>query len=160
MMAMNAKAISGIKITKKMKKMKKLFIITLGISLFASCTSIHKTTKQPVSHVQISMDDFNLSAQVTARAKSITIVGIDFERIFMRKTGSIGGTAASLPIVGQYLADPTSSYAMYNLLAKNESADFVFYPQIEKKTQCPILGICYLTKITSVDVKARVGTFK
>ncbi len=131
-----------------------------AIIAFTSCTSIHKTTKQPHSKVEINMNDFNLSEQKTAKATSVTIVGIDFERLFMQKTGDFGSSAASIPIVGQYLADKTSSYAMYNLLDENDGGDFVFYPQMEKKTQCPIIGICALTRITTVKVKARVGTFK
>ena len=141
--------------------MKNILLLSFVLMLaFTSCTSIHKTTKQPYSSVDIKMGDFNLSNQKAAKATSVTIIGIDFDRIFMNKTGAFGPSAASLPIVGQYLSDPTSSYAMYNLLEENDGGDFVFYPQIEKKTQCPILGICILTKITTVNVKARVGTFK
>ena len=74
--------------------------------------------------------------------------------------GSDGSLASSLPIVGQYLADPTTSYAMYNLLEDNDNADFIFYPQTEKKIICPIIGICLINKITTVKVKSRLGTFK
>ena len=135
-------------------------LILVVMIAFSSCTSIHKTTKQPHSHVDIRMNDFNLSAQKSAKATSVTILGIDFERLFMQKTGEFGPSAASIPIVGQYLADKTSSYAMYNLLEENDGGDFVFYPQMEKKTQCPIIGLCGLTRVTTVKVKARVGTFK
>lgn len=136
-----------------------LFCLTSMIIL-SSCTAIHKTKKQPFSAVDIAMDDFNLSEQKNASATSVTIFGIDFERLFIKKTGSAGSIASSIPIVGTFLTDPTSSYAMYNLLKDNEEGDFIFYPQTEKKTQCPIIGMCALTKITTVKVKARVGTFK
>ena len=53
-----------------------------------------------------------------------------------------------------------SSYAMYNLLDQNDGADFIFYPQVEKKSTCPVLGICLINKITDVEVKAKLGTFK
>ena len=117
--------------------MKNLFTI-ICVSLIvgmSACTSIHKTTKQPYSHVQLERGDFDLSKQKTANATAITILGIDFERLFMKKTGSDGSLAASLPIVGQYLADPTTSYAMYNLLfdtmlelgSMTDSVSLMFY---------------------------------
>jgi len=49
---------------------------------------------------------------------------------------------------------------MYNLLDQNDGADFIFYPQVEKKSTCPVLGICLINKITDVEVKAKLGTFK
>ena len=142
---------------KKTYKLLPLFIVAL---VFSSCTSIHKTMKQPNSLVDIKMSDFKLSEQKSGKATSVLILGIDLERLFMTKTADFGISAASIPIVGQYLADPTSSYAMYNLLEGSEGGDFVFYPQMEKKTQCPFIGLCILSKITTVNVKARVGTFK
>jgi len=143
-----------------MKKNYKLLSIFIVATLLSSCTAIHKTTKQPPSYVQLDRNDFNLSGQETADATSVTILGIDFERLFIKKMGSDGSLATSLPIVGQYLADPTTSYAMYNLLEENDDADFIFYPQTEKKVICPIIGICLINKITTVKVKSRLGTFK
>ena len=137
------------------------FLFFALIITFSSCTSVHKTIKQPASYVELDRDDFTLSEQETAEATSVTMLGIDFARIFMKKTGTDGGAiATSLPIVGQYLADPTTSYAMYNLLEQNDEADFIFYPQIEKKIICPIVGMCLIKKITTVKVKSRLGTFK
>ena len=142
--------------------MKNLFTI-ICVSLIvgmSACTSIHKTAKQPYSHVQLERGDFDLSKQKTASATAISILGIDFERLFMKKTGSFGPSATSLPIVGKYLADPTTGYAMYNLLSANEGGDFIFYPQVEKKVSCPVIGICWIQKTTTVEVKSRIGTFK
>jgi len=139
--------------------MKKLmFIIGIALSV-SSCTTINKSIKQPFSSVDIKMDDFNLSQQKTAKATSVTIVGIDFERMFIKKMGP-GSSVSSIPVLGQYLGDATTSYAMYNLLEENDGADFIFYPQVEKKTTCPILGICLLTRVSTVEVKAKLGTFK
>ena len=138
--------------------MKKLFTILLGITIISSCTLSTKTMKQPWSSVDIKMNDFNLSTQQSADASSVTIFGIDFERLFIKKLGN--PVAVSVPIVGKYLNDPTTSYAMYNLLEANEDADFIFYPKVDKTTICPIIGICLLTKITKVEVKAKLGTFK
>jgi hypothetical protein len=136
-------------------------LFLLCLLMFASCTSVHKTIKQPTSYVELERDDFDLSDQKTAEATSVTIIGIDFARMFMRKSASNGApSAASIPIVGQYLADQTTSYAMYNLLQYNPGSDFIFYPQTEKKIICPILGICLVNKITTVKVSSRLGTFK
>jgi len=141
----------------KTNKLLSIFIVALVLS---SCTTMNKTIKQPFSAVDIKMSDFSLSKQQSAKATSVTIFGIDFERLFVKKMGSDGSLATSIPIVGQYLSDPTTSYAMYELLDNDSGADFIFYPRNEKKTMCPIIGICLLTKITTVTVKARTGTFK
>lgn len=136
-------------------------LLFLTFALFiSSCTTVNKSIKQPWSAVDIKMNDFNLSEQQNAQATSVTILGIDFERLFVQRMGNDGSLAASLPIVGQYLADPTTSYAMYDLLSYNEGADFIFYPRIEKKTICPVIGICFINKITTVKVQSRMGTFK
>ena len=66
----------------------------------------------------------------------------------------------TMPIVGQYLTDKTTANAMYKLLEENSDADFIFYPQVEKRNTCPILGICLLYRHTEVEVKSRLGTFK
>ena len=139
-----------------MKNILYLFTILIFVS---SCTTIHKTTKQPFSSIELEYSDFDLSEQQSAEATSVTILGIDFARLFLKKTGSYS-RATSIPILGQYLSDFTTSYAMYNLLDRNDGADFIFYPQVEKKTTCPILGICLINKITDVEVKAKLGTFK
>ena len=139
----------------------KNILLLITIALFvSSCTTVNKSIKQPWSAVDIKMNDFNLSEQKNSEATSVTILGIDFERLFVQKMGSDGSLATSLPIVGQYLADPTTSYAMYNLLSENEGSDFIFYPRIEKKTICPVIGICLINKITTVKVQSRMGTFK
>ena len=131
--------------------------------LFFSCTSVHKTVKQPVSYVELNRSDFDLTEQETAEATSVTILGIDFARLFVKKTGFADDglvSATSIPVVGQYLADPTTSYAFYNLIDNNPGTDFIFYPQTEKKVICPVLGICLVNSITTVRVTSRLGTFK
>ena len=143
-----------------MKLTNYFFIFLLIIFTITSCTSVHKTIKHPPAYVELDRDDFTLSEQDEAKATSITILGFDFARIFLKKTAGGSSIATSIPIVGNYLADPTTSYAMYNLLEQNDGADFIFYPQTEKKITCPIIGICLINKITTVEVKARLGTFK
>jgi hypothetical protein len=147
-------------LTNSMKNLQILSFAFLLVTV-SSCSSIHKTAQQPYSSVDIRMDDFDLSEQKSAEAKSVTVLGFDFIRLFSKKTGSSGNVfASSVPVIGQFLSDPTTSYAMYKLLDENESGDFIFYPRIEKNVTCPVFGICFLYQITSVETKARVGTFK
>lgn len=146
--------------------MKKIMTI-LGAVLFASilfssCSTINKTMREPNVRVDLTKSDFTLSDQVKAEAKSTKIIGIDFARLFMNKTGSVEGGAAavslaSLPVIGNVLSDKTANYALYELMNSNPGYDVIFYPQYETKVVKPILGIGFLTKITTVETKARLG---
>ena len=143
--------------------MKKILLSFCIISIaFSSCTTMKKSTKPMTANLDVTMSDFTLSNQQSASATSVTILGFDFERLFIKKTGSEGGALdIELPIIGKLLApDPTTSYAMYDLLENNDGADFIFYPQISTKTTCPVIGICLINRITTVEVKAKIGTFK
>ena len=44
-----------------MKSTLYLFIFSIIIFMFSSCTSIHKTIKQPPAYVELDRDDFTLS---------------------------------------------------------------------------------------------------
>ena len=130
--------------------------------LLSSCSTINKSMKEPNVRVDLTKSDFTLSDQVKANASSTTIIGIDFSRLFMKKTGSIEGGAAgisiaSLPVVGSLLNDKTSNYALYELMNNNPGYDVIFYPQYEVKVVKPIFGIGFLTKITTVETTARLG---
>jgi hypothetical protein len=100
---------------------------------------------------------------VVAEATSTTILGIDFSRLFTKKTGTIesgsagGLSIASIPVVGNLLSDKTANYALYELMSNNPGYDVVFYPQYETKVVRPILGLGFLTKITKVKTTARLG---
>lgn len=146
-----------------MKKSQSLVIVGL-LLLSVSCTSINKSIKDGNASVRFTKSDFTLSDQVSAVASSTTILGIDFSRIFMRKTGQFGTgdaiSASIVPIVGNLVTDHTSSYAVHNLLDQNQGYDVVFYPQYEKKIIKPILGLGFLTKITTVKVSARLAKLK
>jgi hypothetical protein len=142
-----------------------LFVIALlGLS---SCTTINRSMREPNTKVQFTKADFTLSEQVSAEAKSIKIIGIDFERLFTKKTGTIEGgpqsgliNIADIPVLGQVLTDRTANYALYELMQNTPGYDVVFYPQYETKIVKPILGIGFLTKITTVKATARLGKLK
>lgn len=121
--------------------------------------------REPNVRVELTKNDFTLSDQVDAEAKSVRVIGIDFSRIFMKKTGTVeGGSAAislaSIPVIGNVLSDKTSNYALYELMQNNPGYDVIFYPQYETKVVKPILGIGFLTKITTVKTTARLGKLK
>jgi hypothetical protein len=57
-------------------------------------------------------------------------------------------------------SDKTANYSLYELMTNNPGYDVVFYPQYETKVLKPILGIGFLTKITTVKTTARLGKLK
>jgi hypothetical protein len=122
--------------------------------------------REPNAFIELGIDDFELSEQVTAEATSTKIIGIDWQRVFNQKTGNIEGGAsmmislASIPVMGNYLFDQTANYALYEMMVQNPDYDVVLYPQYETVTQKPILGIGWLTTITTVKAKARLGKLK
>jgi hypothetical protein len=141
------------------------FIIFLGLA--ASCTSIHKTMKEPNSHVEFYKDDFTYSEQVTAEATQTLIFGIDFARLFKSETASVSSNnillplLSYIPVVGSTsVLSPksTESLALYNLMIANPGYDVVFYPQYETKEDKPI-GL-RIFRIKTVKVTARLGKLK
>jgi len=148
-----------------MKRFFYLSIAVIAISLFASCTSLNKTLREPNVRVELNKSDFSISDQFTAEAKSTKILGIDFDRLFKVETGTVEGSGvvgglislASIPVIGNVMADKTSNYALYELMNNNTGYDVVFYPQYETKVVKPIIGIGFLTKITTVKVTARLA---
>lgn len=142
---------------------KKFTLMLVAVLLLSSCASVQRTMREPNTKVTLTKSDFTLSDQVTASAKSIKILGIDWTRVFSKNMGEVksgGGssiTSASIPVIGSFIAERTANYALYELMKGNAGYDVVFYPQYEIKTMKPILGIGFLTKITTVKTTARLG---
>lgn len=139
-------------------------LLTVSL-LFASCTSINSTMREPNAHVQFESGDFEMSDQVSASAKTSTVLGIDFARLFKTKFGAVEGdnvasALGALPVVGGFVSDPTQGYALYELYQSNPGYDVVFYPQFVTTATCPVLGLCFIQKNTTVDVKGRMGKIK
>jgi len=149
-----------------MKKVTTVFAVFLFASVFfSSCTTINRTMREPNVRVDLTRNDFTLSDQVSSEAQSVKIIGIDFDRLLKRNTGQVSGGAAginfaNLPVIGNVMADKTSNYALYELMNSNPGYDVIFYPQYEKKVEKPILGIGFLSKITTVKTTARLGKLK
>ena len=139
--------------------MKNFLFLLIGGLFLTSCSITSKTMKEPASKIELERDDFTLSDQKTADATAVRILGIDFARLFNQKVGNPLPVPA-IPIIGSAIYDPTASYAMYNVMDANPGHDFIFYPQYETKTTCPILGFCFINSITTVEVKTRLGKFK
>jgi len=142
-----------------------LVLIVFAVLTFSSCTTINKSMREPNSHVEFTKGDFSYSDQVSAEASCTKIFSIDFTRLFTKKTGSVEGGAAaislaSIPVIGNIIADQTANYALYELMEKNAGYDVVFYPQYEIKVVKPLLGLGFLTKITTVKVTAKLGKLK
>ena len=91
------------------------------------------------------------------------IVGIDWSRLFIKKTGEVQGggsvniSFASIPVIGSLTTDKTANYALYDLMTANPGYDVVFYPQYETTVVKPILGIGMIYKTTTVKTTARLG---
>ncbi len=151
-----------------MKKfnLKALALVALLAASITSCTTINKSMREPNNRVQFSKSDFTLSDQLTAEANTTKILGIDFARLFTKKTGTIesSGTVsslislASLPVVGGFVSgDKTVNYSLYEMMNANPGYDVVFYPTYEIKVVKPILGMGFLLKMTHVKSTARLG---
>jgi hypothetical protein len=141
-------------------------VMALIFSGATSCVTHQKMMREPNSKVEFTKSDFNFSDQVTGEGKDTKILGIDFFRLghssdmgyVTAKEGSFSW--GDIPIIGNYLADESSYYALYDLMNKNPGYDVVFYPQYEKHVRRPILGIGFLYKKTTVIAKARLGKLK
>ena len=130
---------------------------------FSNCTTYMHSMREPNTRVNLNKSDFSLSDQVSAKAKSVTVLGIDWTRFFTKKTGSVDADAsssiswASIPVIGNVISDRTADYSLYELMIANPGYDVVFYPQYETKVFKPALGIGFLVRITNVKTTARLG---
>ena len=146
--------------------MKYIFTILTAITFFANCSSTKLTMKGTTPTIELNSGDFDLSKQLSADAQETKIFFIDFKRLFNKKLASIDGqglstlSAASIPVLGSYLSSFAKDYALYNLMENNKGYDVVLYPQFSVKRNCPVLGLCFLTDITKVTVKARLAKLK
>ncbi len=137
-----------------------ILIAFLSVAL-SSCTSMNKTMREPNVRVDLNMDDFILSEQVSAEATSTKIAGIDFSRLYLKKKGAViagpNQMSFSIPIIGNVVSNRTANYALYELMQDNPGYDVVFYPQYKTTVVKPLLGLGFLTKISTVKVSCRLG---
>lgn len=151
---------------KKINMNKKTTLIALfSLLIISSCSSVHRTLREPNVRVQLEKEDFELSTQLSATAFQKTIIGVDWKRIRHKETGEIdkgyiGFSLATIPVIGDFIPTPASSLALSELMKANPGYDVVFYPQFEITTKKPLLGIGFLKTETTVKVTARLGKLK
>lgn len=137
-------------------------LITLCLS---SCTTLNRTMHDPNVRVELKKEDFLLSEQVSAEARTVRIVGIDFNR-FLNIDKNVVGKAyivpsiADIPVIGNIMTDRTAEYSLWQLMHNNPGYDVVFYPQYELHIRKPILGMGFLYKRTTVKTTAVLGKLK
>lgn len=144
-----------------------IFIVSVFMAItFGACTSIHKSLNDSNSRVNFSKNDFDFSEKLSAEAKTVKILGVDWARLFTKRNGSFsnGGTTpigvGSLPVVGSIITDNTQAYAIHKLLEQNPGYDAVFYPQYTSSVIKPFLGLGFIVKISDVKAEARLGKLK
>lgn len=129
--------------------------------MMASCTTVNKSMREPNVRVNLNKSDFALSGQVTGEAKSTKFLGIDFARLFTKRTAEIENdnpvSLASVPVIGNFVSDRTANYALYEMMSQNPGYDVVIYPQYETKIVRPFLGLGFILKTTTVKATARLG---
>ena len=113
--------------------------------------------REPNTRLELHKEDFVISKQVTAEATTTRIFGIDFSRLFKASLGFRNHdgyeSQASIPVIGNFINEPTYNYALFELMNGNSGYDVVFYPQYYTNN-FNLLGI--YQKI-NVKVIARLG---
>ena len=142
-----------------------LFLITIFI-LMSGCTMVSHSIVTP----EIQLKDLDISDEVWGQAKSVKILGIDFDRMFKRKieTATIGMASTSIPIITSKF-DPvtatqstgliivnTENLALQDLLNKNKEYDVLIAPKFSKTIE----GFWPIYWTETVMVKAHIGKIK
>jgi len=142
-----------------------LFLITIFI-LISGCTMVSHSIVTP----EIQLKDLEISDEVWGQAKSVKILGIDFDRMFKRKieTATIGMASTSIPIITSKF-DPvtatqstgltivnTENLALQDLLNKNKEYDVLIAPKFSKTIE----GFWPIYWTETVMVKAHIGKIK
>ena len=142
-----------------------LFLITIFI-LMSGCTMISHSIVTP----EIQLKDLDISDEVWGQAKSVKILGFDFNRMFKRKieTATIGMGTAGIPIITSKFDPETSTQsagltiidtenlALQDLLNKNKEYDILIAPKFSKTIE----GFWPFYWTETVMVKARIGKIK
>jgi hypothetical protein len=126
-----------------------------AVLLLTSCRTYQRTIADSNSRVEFTAEDFTITPPFQGYAEETRIFGIDFERLFTMRSGSVGAvTGFSIPIIGSVSgANPVDGYALYDLLQKHPGYDAVFYPQFERKSS----RFLYIYQRSKVQVRARLG---
>ena len=147
-----------------MKNMSLYIIVT--VFLMSGCTMVSHSIVTP----EINLSDLDISDEVWAQAKSVKILGFDFNRMFKRKieTATIGMGTTGIPIITSRFDPKTSTQlagltiidtenlALQDLLNKNKEYDILIAPKFSKTIE----GFWPIYWTETVMVKARIGKIK
>lgn len=143
---------------KKGKLMKYRILLVLTISfIISNCTNVTHSISTPT----IYLKDLDITDEVWGQAKSVKILGIDYNRVIKRKVegATIGGSANGMNVITQTPSLSmynTESLALQNLLKKNTEYDVIISPKYSKT----IDGFWPIYWTETVMVKARIGKIK
>ena len=147
-----------------MKNMSLYIIVT--VFLMSGCTMVSHSIVTP----EINLSDLDISDEVWGQAKSVKILGFDFNRMLKRKieTATIGMGTTGIPIItskfnpetstqsaGLTIVD-TENLALQDLLNKNKEYDILIAPKFSKTIE----GFWPIYWTETVMVKARIGKIK
>lgn len=126
-----------------------------AVLLLTSCRTYQRTISDSNARVEFDSEDFTITPPYQGYAQVTKVFGIDWERLFTVRSGSVGAvTGFSVPVIGSVmLGNPVDGYALYDLLKNHPGYDAVFYPQFERKTSSFLL----IYQRTKVQVRARLG---
>ena len=149
--------------------MKKITLLLFTVFiLFSGCTMVSHSIVTP----EIQLGDLDISDEVWGQAKSVKIIGFDFNRMFKRKieTATIGMATTNIPIIssefeftettaaqilGLIFID-TENLALQDLLNKSKEYDILIAPKFSKTIE----GFWPFYWTETVMVKARIGKIK
>ena len=147
--------------------MKNMLLYTIvTVFLMSSCTMVSHSIVTP----EINLSDLDISDEVWGQAKSVKILGLDYNRMFKRKieTATIGMGTTGIPIITSKFNPETSvqstgltiidteNLALQDLLNKNKEYDILIAPKFSKTIE----GFWPLYWTETVIVKARIGKIK
>ena len=142
-----------------------LYII-VTVFLMSGCTMVSHSIVTP----EINLSDLDISDEVWGQAKSVKILGFDFNRMLKRKieTATIGMGTTGTPIITSKFDPETSTQsigltiidtenlALQDLLNKNKEYDILIAPKFSKTIE----GFWPIYWTETVMVKARIGKIK
>ena len=142
-----------------------LYII-VTVFLMSGCTMVSHSIVTP----EINLSDLDISDEVWGQAKSVKILGFDFNRMLKRKieTATIGMGTTGIPIITSKFNPETSTQsagltiidtenlALQDLLNKNKEYDILIAPKFSKTIE----GFWPIYWTETVMVKARIGKIK
>lgn len=134
------------------KLMKNLLFICFISGLFG-CGSVNKSMFDASNSIELQLDDFIVTNQLSAQASSTKILMIDFERLFNKEMAS----PTLITILGPYSESETAKYALNELISSNPGYDVILYPQYETTILKPFFGLGFIYNITTVKSTARFG---